>query len=237
MEMLACDLRPYGPNVRIPQNHPQLPQATCVREWTNRLQNGIGMKHEEKRVFAVDLTKSEQAWSLKTKLKRGLWNLTWVLLFRPTPKRLGNRFRLFLLRIFGAKVHPAAVVHASCKILLPWELEIGESSALGHKVEVYNFGKVTIGPMTVVSQYTYLCTGSHDYTHPHMPLTWKPITIGSECWIAAGVFIAPGVVVGDGAVVGAYSVVTKSLPPWMVCVGHPCRPIKPREVRSISEPN
>jgi putative colanic acid biosynthesis acetyltransferase WcaF len=63
-----------------------------------------------------------------------------------------------------------------------------------------------------------------------MPLIWAPITVGAECWVAAGAFIAPGVDIGDGAVIGARSVVTKTMPAWMVCAGNPCRPLKPRVI-------
>lgn len=185
--------------------------------------------------FSVDLRRSNQNWDFKTKARRGIWNLARLLLFRPTPARFGNPFRVFLLKIFGAQIHGGPLVYPTCKILQPWELEIGEFSAIGHKVEIYNYGRVTVGAMTVISQYSYLCTGTHDYTHPHMPLTWKPITIGAECWIAAGVFIAPGVVVNDGAVVGAYSVVTKDLPSWMVCAGNPCKIIKKRTVNQTQD--
>jgi len=153
-------------------------------------------------------------------------------LFRPTPKRLGNRFRIFLLRSFGAKIHGTPLIHQTCRILLPWELEVGEFSAIGNDVEIYNYARVSIGTMTVISQYSYLCTGTHDYQHPHMPLIWAPISIGSECWIAAGVFLGPGVDIGSGVVVGARSVVTKAMPAWTVCVGNPCKPIKTRVIKT-----
>ena len=67
-----------------------------------------------------------------------------------------------------------------------------------------------------------------------MPLVWKPIRIGSECWIAAGVFVGPGVTVGDGTVVGARAVVTKDMPPWTVCAGNPCKPLKPRILQALA---
>jgi putative colanic acid biosynthesis acetyltransferase WcaF len=178
----------------------------------------------------INLSKSNQVWDLRTKVRRSIWNLTQAMLFRPTPKRRGNRFRIFLLRCFGAKIHGTPLIHQTCRILLPWELEVGEFSAIGNDVEIYNYARVRIGTMTMISQYSYLCTGSHDYEHPHMPLTWAPIDIGSECWIASGVFVGPGTEIGNGTVVGACSVVTKSMPEWMVCVGNPCRPLKPRVI-------
>jgi putative colanic acid biosynthesis acetyltransferase WcaF len=66
-----------------------------------------------------------------------------------------------------------------------------------------------------------------------MQLIWKPITIGSECWVAAEVFLGPGVDIGNGAVIGARSVVTKDMPEWMVCAGNPCKPIKIRSIKLI----
>ena len=179
----------------------------------------------------LDLRKSNTHWPLRTKLTRGLWNLCWLLLFRPTPKRLGNPWRLWLLRLFGATIRGEALILPTCRILIPANLEIHDGSAVGDAVEIYNYGKVTIGSMTVISQYTYLCTGTHDYTRADMELIWAPITIGDNAWVAAGAFVGPGVSIGSGAVIGACSVVTKDMPPWMVCAGNPCRPLKPRILR------
>ena len=179
----------------------------------------------------LDLRKSNTRWPLRIKLTRGLWNICWLLLFRPTPKRLGNPWRLWLLRRFGATIRGKALILPTCRILIPSNLEIHDGSAVGDAVEIYNYGKVTIGSMTIISQYSYLCTGTHDYTEPDMPLIWAPITIGDNAWIAANVFIAPGVTIGAGAVIGARSVVTKEMPPWMVCAGNPCKPLKPRILR------
>lgn len=183
----------------------------------------------------VNLRKSNTRWSWQLKIKRGLWNCVWVFLFRPTPKRLGNSWRLWLLRRFGTVVHGSALIEASCKILQPWLLEIGDGSAVGHHVELYNYALISIGAMTVISQYSYLCTGTHDYTDPNMPLIWQPIKIGSQCWVAADVFIAPGVTVGEGSVIAARSVVTRDMPAWTVCAGQPCRPLKPRVLKPATD--
>jgi putative colanic acid biosynthesis acetyltransferase WcaF len=183
----------------------------------------------------IDLRQSNTRWPLRTKLLRGLWNCVWMLLFRPTPKAIGNPWRLWLLRRFGASIEDRALVMGSCKILQPWKLKIGYGAAIGRESEIYNFAEVSIGRMSVVSQYSFLCTGTHDHTHPHFPLIWKPIHIGSECWIAAGSFVAPGVRIGDGAVIGARSVVTHDMPEWTICAGNPCRPIKPRTIAGAAD--
>ena len=54
----------------------------------------------------------------------------------------------------------------------------------------------------------------------------KPITIGSNCWIASNVVITGGVTIGDGCVIGAGSVVTKDIPPNCLAAGNPCRVIR-----------
>jgi putative colanic acid biosynthesis acetyltransferase WcaF len=112
---------------------------------------------------------------------------------------------------------------------MPWNLKLADHVAIGEGVNVYNFATVSIGRMTVVSQFTHLCTGSHDHERADMPLTYAPITIGEQAWVATDVYVSPGVTIADGAVVGARSVVIKSLlEPWTVYAGHPCRKIKPR---------
>ncbi len=54
----------------------------------------------------------------------------------------------------------------------------------------------------------------------------KPVTIGSNCWIAGNVTICGGVTIGEGCVIGAGSVVTRDIPPNSLAVGVPCRAIR-----------
>lgn len=54
----------------------------------------------------------------------------------------------------------------------------------------------------------------------------KPITVGSNCWIAGNVTICGGVTIGEGCVIGAGSVVTRDIPPNSLAVGIPCRVIR-----------
>lgn len=54
----------------------------------------------------------------------------------------------------------------------------------------------------------------------------RPITVGDNVWIGAGVTVLPGVTIGDNCVIGAGSVVVKEIPPYSLAVGNPCKIIK-----------
>jgi putative colanic acid biosynthesis acetyltransferase WcaF len=105
---------------------------------------------------------------------------------------------------------------------------MGDHSCLSHQVDCYCVDKVYLGPRVTVSQYSYLCTASHDYSRQSMPLVTAPICIEADAWVTADVFIGPGVTVGEGAVVGARSSVFRSVKPWTVVAGNPAKEIGPR---------
>lgn len=107
-----------------------------------------------------------------------------------------------------------------------------DQASMADDVNCYSMATVELGRKCVVSQGAYLCAGTHDYEDPNFQLLARPITIGEGAWICAQSFVGPGVEVGNGAVIGARSVVTRNMPEWTVCAGNPCRPLKPRVVRS-----
>lgn len=170
-------------------------------------------------------------YSRKEYAGRFTWEVVRLLLFRPSPRR-AFRWRAMLLRWFGARIGKPLYVRPTCRVVYPWLLETGDWVQLGDDVVVYNLGPVRIGTHTTVSQGTYLCAGSHDYTQPDLPLTRPPITLGNGVWVAAQAFIGPGVTVGDNSVVGARAVVTRDVPPGVVVGGNPARVIKPRPMKS-----
>ncbi len=189
---------------------------------------------EETPAYKVDLMRSTTPWDRKTKIRRGIWQFIVKPFYMRIPGRY-SRLRLHMLRSMGARIGSNCCIQQKVDILIPWNLVMEDYVVLAHDVRILNFTTVTIHSMTVISQYSYLCTGTHDYTHPYFPLIFKPIEIGSECWIASGAFIAPGVKIGQGSVIGANSVATRDMPEWMVCAGNPCRPIKQREIRPLAE--
>lgn len=164
------------------------------------------------------------------RLARAAWGVVYALFFRFSPRPL-HRWRTFLLRLFGARLHPTARVYPRARIWAPWRLTMGAHACIGDDVDCYNVGGVSIGDSSTVSQYSYLCGATHDFERPDHPLVPKPITIGKNVWVAADVFVGPGVTIGDGTVVGARSSVFSDLPAWMVCVGTPAKPVKERRVQ------
>ena len=156
-----------------------------------------------------------------------LWWLVQATLFRASPQVMYG-FRRWLLRQFGAQIGTGVRIRPSVTIPYPWKLQIGDHSWIGDHAVLYTFAKITIGKNAVVSQKSYLCAGTHDYRSPGFDIQAFPIVIEDEAWLAADVFVAPGVTVGRGTVVGSRSSVFGDLPPMMVCIGSPARPVHTR---------
>ena len=158
-----------------------------------------------------------------------LWWIVQDTLFRWSPQFMYG-WRRFLLRLFGAKIGKNVIIRPTAKITFPWKIKIGDYSWIGDDVVLYSLGEIEIGNNVVISQRSYICTGSHDYTKIDFPIFAKKIAIEDEVWLATDVFVAPGVKIGKGTIVGARSSVFKDLPPGKVCIGNPAKPIKDRKV-------
>ena len=178
----------------------------------------------------IDLSKYQNVLSRKNQLARFIWTIVWDVFVRPLPRSLGNSWKLFLLRLFGAKIHSKAVVYSSVQIYMPWNLEMEEYSCLAPEVDCYNAAKIKIGAHSTISQKSYLCTASHDITKSSNPLVTAPIIIEDQAWIGTSAFIGMGVTIGQGAVIGARAAVFKDVIPWTVIGGNPAKFIKKREI-------
>jgi putative colanic acid biosynthesis acetyltransferase WcaF len=190
---------------------------------------------ERRPELRVELQHTRSGWPLSVKIRRVLWIPFKILFLRGTGRWL-SPLRIYALILFGAKIERPGLVMDGVKVWHPWSLTLRRYCTLGRGVEVYNYAHITVGEQATVSQETYLCSASHDFEDPSMPLIFAPITIGAQSWVAAGCFIGPGITVGEGAVVGAHSVVTKDVPAWTVVAGNPARVIKPRLLKSKADP-
>jgi putative colanic acid biosynthesis acetyltransferase WcaF len=178
----------------------------------------------------LDLTNYKNRHTFRSKVERFLWSIVWVLFFRLTPVRSFRRWRIFLLRLFGANIGENCLIFPSCKVWLPRNLEVGNYVAISENVNCYSVNRIVIGNSVTISREAFLCCASHDITSPIMELVHKPIIIESEAWVAARAFIGPGVKVGQGAVVAACAVVTRDVNDWTVVAGNPATYIKKRSI-------
>lgn len=160
--------------------------------------------------------------------RRILWMLVQPL-YRFSPRPCFG-WRRFLLRCLGARIAPHVHLYGSATVYYPWNLEVGEWSAIGEQVFIYNLGPVKIGAKVTLSLGAKVCAGSHDHTRADLPLLKPPVTIGDQAWICADAFVGPGVTVGEGAVVGARAVVVKDVAPWTIVAGNPAREVKKRSL-------
>ncbi len=163
-----------------------------------------------------------------------LWWCVQSTLFACSPQFM-YVWRVWLLRLFGAKIGKRAIIRPTVRITYPWKLTLGDHCMIGDHVELYTLGEIEIGDCTVISQRCYICTASHDYTRPTFDIYSSKVVIECEAWLATDVFVAPGVRIGRGAVVGARSSVFHDVPPATVSIGTPACVVGPRNMQTDIE--
>lgn len=152
----------------------------------------------------TDLSKYDNSWYNPggNGLKRLLWYFTNAVFFI-CPLNPISGLKVWLLRLFGAKVGRGVVIKPSVNIKYPWHLKIGDYTWIGEKVWIDNLADVTIGSNVCISQGTMLLCGNHNYKKPTFDLMIKPITIEDGAWIGAKCIVCPGITVKENCVVGA----------------------------------
>ena len=168
------------------------------------------------------------AFSRTDRLRRLLWNLCWLLLYRPSPRPL-HAWRAALLRLFGAHLGPRCHFYPGSRIWAPWNLHCADQVTAADGAELYNPAPMHFGSHAIVSQGAYLCGATHDVDDPAFPLVAHTMRFGAYSWVCARASVSPGVSLGDGAVLGLASVATRDLDPWTVYAGAPARAIRSRK--------
>jgi len=164
----------------------------------------------------------DSPWSLRERVAMLAWEYCWMLFCVWTPKPF-NPWRLFWLRLFGARIHEKAFVHQRARIQIPWNLVMHERACLGDRANAYSLGEIEIGARAIVAQEAYLCTGTHALGDPNLPLQVGKIRIGEDVFIGARAFILPGITIGPRAIVAACSVVTSEVKESAIVGGNPAR--------------
>ncbi|MDB2471570.1 putative colanic acid biosynthesis acetyltransferase [Flavobacteriaceae bacterium] len=175
----------------------------------------------------LNIYKTPDNFRGKSKWIVQLWWIVYAVFFKNSPQVMYG-WRRFLLRSFGAKIGKNVIIRSTAQFTYPWKISIGDCSWIGDEVVLYSLGEIEIGSHTVISQRSYICTGSHDYNSESFDIYSQKITIGDKCWLATDVYVAPSITIGGNTVVGARSSVFKDLLSNKVCMGSPAKPIKDR---------
>jgi putative colanic acid biosynthesis acetyltransferase WcaF len=162
--------------------------------------------------------------------RRFCWYITSIIFFKNALFPF-YRFKLFLLRLFGAKVGKNIIIKPCVNIKYPWFLELGNHVWIGENVWIDNLGKVRIGNNVCLSQGCFLLTGNHDYNDHAFKLIVNGIDLEDGVWIGARATVCGGSICRDHSVLSVGSVAVGELESMGIYTGNPAIKIKDRNFR------
>jgi maltose O-acetyltransferase len=156
-------------------------------------------------------------WLTKA-LPNFLWPVKW-LITRNSLKIVGKNFRFGSNSIFTD----------------PKLIEIGNNVFFSDGIIINTKVQVKIGNGVMFGPEVMIMGGDHNFSVVGKQMREikqgglnMPVTLEDDVWVGSRTIILKGVKISEGSVLGAGSLVTKSMPPYSVCAGNPCRPVKCR---------
>jgi acetyltransferase-like isoleucine patch superfamily enzyme len=114
-------------------------------------------------------------------------------------------------------------------------IEVGNNVFMGLGTVINTTVPVQIGDNVMFGSRVTIMGGDHNFSVVGESMRFVksggrniPVVIEKDVWIGSNVTILKGVTISEGTVIGAGSIVTKSQPPYSICVGNPCKPLKLR---------
>jgi len=172
-------------------------------------EGSVGLKETNKpasvRVINLAEAPGEKAAWDKPKAQVYLWAIV-ELLFVTNAWQISSSLRIRALRLFGAEIGEDVIFRPRTRVKFPWKLHIGDRSWIGEGVWFHNQDHVFIGSDVVLSQETFLTTGSHAHRRD-MALITRPITIENGAWVTSRAIVLGGAHIGRSALVRPLTVV------------------------------
>lgn len=157
------------------------------------------------RVIDLSLAPGErQAWGRPSWMVY-LWGAVEII-FVTNPWQISSSLRIKVLRLFGAEIGEGVIFRPRTRVRFPWKLHIGSRTWIGEGVWFHNQDHVHVGSDVVISQESFLTTGSHA-VRLDMGLLTKPIHIEDGAWVTARCTILGGASIGKSAVLTPGTVV------------------------------
>ncbi len=161
------------------------------------------------------------------KTKRILWYYTNLFFFQ-SPFFPLSSLKVFLLKLFGAKVGKGVNIKPSVNIKYPWRLKIGNHVWIGEKVWIDNLANVEIGDNSCISQGALLLCGNHNFKKETFDLITGEIILKEGVWIGAKSIVTPGITCNSHSILTVNSTATKNLEEYTIYQGNPATEIRKR---------
>ncbi len=185
----------------------------------------------------TDLSNYDNMWYQPgNKVVCAVWYLVNVVFFVSHIMPLSG-LKVWLLKLFGAKVGCGVVIKPGVNIKYPWKLEVGDHSWIGEKVWIDNLGKVKIGSNVCISQGAMLLCGNHNYKKSSFDLIVKDIIMEDGVWIGAHSVVCPGVICSSHSILTVNSVATSNLQAFQIYQGNPAVKVRERKMEEITAAN
>ena len=173
-------------------------------------------------MIETDLSHYDNSWydTGGSSIKRILWYFTNVLFFK-NYLNPSSGLKVWLLRLFGAKIGNGVVMKPGVNVKYPWLLYIGDHTWIGENVWIDNLAMVRIGSNVCISQGAMLLCGNHNYKKTTFDLMIGEITLENGSWIGARSVVCPRVTTHSHAVLGVSSVANHDLDAYCIYQGCP----------------
>lgn len=153
---------------------------------------------------------------------------------RPIIRQLVSIIRYPKIFLFAKRMGRNNELGPNGRFIRPGEVYLGDNIYIAPKFHI-SARNLSIGNNVMIGPNLLLECDDHVFQNVGKTI-WSTrdfrnigsVKIEDDVWIGGNVTVLKGVVIGEGCIVGAGSVITKSLPPYSICVGSPCRPVKTR---------
>ena len=152
------------------------------------------------------------------------------ILFISNPLIPISAIKVFILRMFGAKMGIGIMIKPFVMIKYPWLLEIGNNVWIGEKVWIDNLAKIKIGNNVCISQGAMLLCGNHNYKKTSFDLIIGEIVLEDGSWVGARSIVCPNVTMHSHSILAVGSVANQNLNAYGVYQGNPAVKIRERKI-------